>query len=1313
MNGSKWKAFTKNSNAITTRAKAQEAPRPPTPPSTPQEVPRTMPPIPEPTYHHGPIVPDVLEEPPASDVPFLSGEEDIWSDKTPTYALGHFENPKGFAYPLCIDSGSSLSIIDDAFAKEYLPNAKRAFCPSFELRGLGNTIITETIDTSVHFRNLSTERYIALHVKFFVASSNATKAIIGNDVLATQKATINLHQNTLSFKGINGKVHISCIIPADRSPFPARVKMTCSIAPQHIATIPIEFGERPSEELYLLEPKTDQEIPLMVARSVGCTDADQHVTQVMNTSDSPIVLQEGQVIGHLSPLIDRTKALTKGSVLINNLDQNRGDDYEFLDVLDQFNINPELPDEEKQIITQILYENRHAFAYGSRKLGQTDLVKMTLDTGDASPISSPPYHASPNGRKVIEQTIAELLSDDVIETSDSPWASPAILVHQKGKDRFCIDYRKINTVLKADQYPIPRVDDILTQFSGMAYYTTFDANKGFHQVEVDESDREKTAFRTHVGLHQFKRMPFGLKTGPSVFQRLTDRILGRYKWQIALVYIDDIIIYSKTFDQHAKDVDTILQLVIKSGITLSPSKSYVAHHSIKALGHQVSNLGIGTLEETVRAVKEFPRPHNVKSLQRFLGLAVYYRKFVKGFAKIATPLYELLKKDKEWKWEERQQKAMEEIQEKLTTAPVLAHPNYTKPFIVHTDASTFGLGVVLSQKDSESKEHPIVFLSRTLSPAEKNYTSTELECLAIIWGLRKLHPYLDGATFEIITDHSALQWILNFSGTNKRLLRWSMDLQPYKEHMIIKYRAGKIHQNADALSRAPLPVVNGMSHATIDPAFLEKIKAGYMQDPETKKLLDSLTADPKPPHLKNFQLTHDGLILFQSSNTDLPRICVPKYEDLRINLLHDFHDAKSSAHLGYPKTFNNLCQKYFWNNMSKDTRAYCQSCPSCQMNKARSNQGPSGLLQPLDVPPRRWHTVSMDFAGPFMPSGEGEWNMIMIVVDKLTKRVHFIPCKNTDKAPDTAHRFFDNIVKLHGMPSTIVSDRDSKFTSLFWKALMSRFGTKLAMSTAYHPQTDGQSEVMVRTVKEMLRHYLSHTQKDWSELLPVLEFAYNNSVNATTGLTPFELDLGYHPVTPHTIDASLEVAAAETFIERQQALMNKAYEKIQKAQSNQAEQYNKNRNSKEFEVDDLVLLSTKHTNPPFLQTKGSKKLRSKYIGPFRILRKISPTSYELDLPGHIKMHPIINVEYLKQYHESPAEFAGRVAPRPEPILNPDMEPEYELAEIRGHKRDRNGKLRLLCHWSGYEDFDDTYEPEENLENSPEMLAAYKKRHRLA
>jgi hypothetical protein len=256
------------------------------------------------------------------------------------------------------------------------------------------------------------------------------------------------------------------------------------------------------------------------------------------------------------------------------------------------------------------------------------MVSMKIETNDAAPISQAPYRASPEGRRIIDETLAELLMDDVIEESDSPWASPAILVRQKGKDRFCIDFRKVNEVTKADQYPIPRIDDILSQFAGKAYFTTFDANKGFHQIQINEADREKTAFRTHKGLHQYKRMPFDLKSGPAVFQRLMDRVLGRFKWQIALVYIDDIIIYSKTFDDHVKDIKTILGLVAKSGITLSLKKCHIAYQSLTALGHTVSNLGIGTAEGTVEAVKKFPRPTSVKEIQRFLGLCVYYRRFV-------------------------------------------------------------------------------------------------------------------------------------------------------------------------------------------------------------------------------------------------------------------------------------------------------------------------------------------------------------------------------------------------------------------------------------------------------------------------------------------------------------------------------------------------------------------------------------------------------------------------------------------------------------------------------------------------------------
>lgn len=389
---------------------------------------------------------------------------------------------------------------------------------------------------------------------------------------------------------------------------------------------------------------------------------------------------------------------------------------------------------------------------------------------------------------------------------------------------------------------------------GKQYFSTFDANKGFHQIEIDPADREKTAFRTHRGLHQYKRMPFGLKSGPAIFQRLMDKVLGRYKWQMALVYIDDIIIYSKDFATHVRDMETVLSLVAKSGITLSPSKCHLGYQSLTALGHTISNLGIGTADGTVKAVKEFPLPTNKKGLQRFLGLCVYYRRFVKDFSRLAKPLYNLIKDDVKYVWDAECQQAFDNLKTKLTTAPTLAHPDYSKPFLLYTDASNVGLGAVLAQQDEEGKEHPIIYLSRTLTAAESNYTITELECLAIVWSVRKLHVYLDRVKFTLITDHSALQWLFDFRGSNRRLVRWSLELQPYREWMTIKYREGRVHLNADPLSRAPLPVCNSITFAQVPEDFKRTLIDGYEHDEQFRKIRGGIALDPPLREFDRFRI---------------------------------------------------------------------------------------------------------------------------------------------------------------------------------------------------------------------------------------------------------------------------------------------------------------------------------------------------------------------------------------------------------------------------------------------------------------------------
>jgi transposase InsO family protein len=1230
------------------------------------------------------------------------------ADISPTYALARFDSDTGTLHPICIDTGASISCIDYDYAKKHLSDAKITPTSNVRLMGVGTNMTSGIVNTTLHFVTRTPENHYKMQVQLYVVPRLNTKILLGNDHLVPLNPIINFEENQVTFANDTSQVLISnrrkLIQPPERRT--ARTKQVFTLQPGHQGKIPVVLHPRAEEGLYCIEasqPLND----IYVGRSVGSASNDHHYAMVSNFGKGAIKIPTGTLLSEYAPIEDslyRTET-------VNNAALADAADPAFEGDVKNLDINPDLSPMQQEGLRNVIRRQHAAFAYGDRKLGRTDLAIMKIETGDALPISQAPYHASPAGRRIIDETLAELIAEDVIEESDSPWASPAILVHQKGKDRFCIDFRKVNEVTKADQYPIPRIDDILSQFSGKTYFTTFDANKGFHQIEIDPKDREKTAFRTHRGLHQYKRMPFGLKSGPGIFQRLMDKILGRYKWQIALVYIDDIIIYSKSFDDHLRDVETILSLVGKSGITLSPKKCHLGYQSLTALGHTISNLGIGTADGTVRAVTEFPKPSNKKELQRFLGLCVYYRRFVKDFSKIALPLYHLTKEDAKYIWDDPCETAFRTLKEKLTTAPTLAHPDYERPFLLYTDASNTGLGAVLAQNDLQGKEHPIVYLSRTLTAPEANYTITELECLAIVWSVRKLHAYLDGVKFTLITDHSALQWLFDFKGSNRRLVRWSMELQPYRDWMTIKYREGRIHLNADPLSRAPIAECNTVTVVDIPRDFIEAIVEGYQKDPYFNKVMEALDSPVHPREYNRFGLSVDLLITYSDPADDHLRICVPidtADSKLRLNLLHDFHDSPMSGHLGMSRTHNLLSAQFYWPGLSRDVKDYVRSCSVCQRNKTSPKT--YGPHQPLDVPPQRWHTLTMDFAGPFVVSGEGKWDMVMLVIDKVTKRCHLVPAKSTDTAANTARRFFDSIVRLHGLPSVIVSDRDTKFTSHFWRTLFERYGTKLALSTSYHPQTDGQSERMVRTVKEMLRSVVNHKQDNWADQLSSIEYAYNNSVHPSTNMTPFELDLGYHPKGMHSFlpDTMVKVQSTTDFIESMKSTQTAAQEHLEKARMLQAAQTNKGRpKPTSYGKGDLVMLSTKYINPPFLRGGGSRKLKAKYVGPFRVLRPVGPTSYELDLPTNVHAHPVVNLEYLKSYHPNPARFAAREARPPPPIeAGEGEELEFEVDHIKDHRTSKKHGMQYLVSWLNYPPEEDSWEPAEYLKGAQEAIDQY-------
>ena len=401
-----------------------------------------------------------------------------------------------------------------------------------------------------------------------------------------------------------------------------------------------------------------------------------------------------------------------------------------------------------------------------------------------------------------------MLKQDLIQPSMSPWSFPVVVVKKKnGKFRFCVNYKPLNDITKKDNYPLPRVDEILDSLKDAKWFTTLDLASGYWQIKVREEHREKTAFITKFGTYEFKVMPFGLCNASATFQRTMDKVLKGIKDQFVMVYLDDVIIYSKTFNEHLGHIEEVFNRIKKANLRLKAEKCKFGAKELQFLGHVVGSDGVKPDPEKVNKIVNYPVPKNIRELRGVLGLFSYYRRFIKDFSKRADSLYELLKKEVEYKWTEKQQKAFNELKELITTAPVVRYPDFNKPFLLYTDASLTGLGAVLAQKNG-NEEYVIAYASRTLTPPERNYGITELECLAIVWAVKYFRHYIYGSQFTIITDHSALKWLLNSyaESTNRRLERWKICLSEYS--FDVQYRKGIKHQNADALSRISNPTPN-------------------------------------------------------------------------------------------------------------------------------------------------------------------------------------------------------------------------------------------------------------------------------------------------------------------------------------------------------------------------------------------------------------------------------------------------------------------------------------------------------------------------
>lgn len=936
-----------------------------------------------------------------------------------------------------------------------------------------------------------------------------------------------------------------------------------------------------------------------------------------------------------------------------------------------------------------------------------------------TPPSRTPYRLSQPELAELRKQLIKLLEQGWIRPSISPFGAPILFVKKKNGDlRMCVDYRALNKITIKNKYPLPNISELLDRLTGAQYFTSLDLRSGYHQLRIAEQDIFKTAFNTRYGHYEYTVMPFGLTNAPASFQALMNDIFRPYLDKFVIVYLDDILIYSATWEKHMQHLDTVLSTLSRHQLHCAVEKCKFAQTEIDYLGYLVSSNGIKTNPNKTNAVTDWPTPTSTADVQTFMGFANWFHKHIPKFADIAVPLTDLLrgdKTDKEFQMNPAAYTAFEELKQRIAQTPVLALPDFQKPFRVTTDASDFAAGMMLSQVDDQGQEHPIAFESRKFKDHERNWAIPDKELAAVVHALTIWRHYLDGQTTTVFTDHQALKYIQQQQKLNQRQARWLDLLQGYD--LDIQHMPGRLNRVADALSRRPDLAVNIQnivaSTATIPDHFKEDIRQAYEKDDYFLPKFKAVQQQSDPALQAKYAITGGLLYLVDNNNR---RLCVPDIPQLKLRILQENHDTPNAGHFGFEKTYGTVARYYWWPNMAKYIKNFVSSCDYCQRVKS-SNQPPVGLLLPIAIPQERWEVISMDFITGLPKTQVGN-DMIMTIVDKLSKRAHFLPAHMIDDARDIANIFIKEVFRHHGLPKTIVSDRDSKFTSSFWKYLMERLGTQMAMSTANHPQTDGQTERMNRTLEDMLRCVVNFDQNNWDELLPLVEFAYNNQINTATHETPFYVDTGRHPRLPQDIliDPGRVQTVNETanqFAERMTGIIMITRDILQQTQDRQAQYFNTGRRQVQYNVGDQVLVDLPSLMTPEERARSKDKLRFRRVGPYPIMEKLGPNTYRLELPRTIRAHNVFNITALTPYRRN--DIPDRV-----PVVLPPVmvngQQEWQVAKILAHRNVGRGRQYLTV-WQGERDIDATWQPRRDFMDEGQVTTQavlnYERQHGLS
>jgi transposase InsO family protein len=1058
------------------------------------------------------------------------------------------------------------------------------------------------------------------------------------------------------------------------------------------------------------------------------------------------------------------------------------------------------------------------------------------------------YNMSPAELKALDNYLNDALAKGWIRESQSPAGAPILFVPRKsGELRLCVDYRGLNAITIKNRYPLPLASELLDRLGGSTVFSKIDLRNAYHRIRIREGDEWKTAFRTRYGHFEYQVVPFGLTNAPATFQAYINRALRGLVDDFCIVYLDDILIFSKTEEEHYQHLELVIERLRRAELYANPKKCEFFKPEVEYLGFLVNKNGLRMDPSRVRTISDWRNhpPKTFRDIQVFIGFCNFYRRFIYNFAGIARPLHSLLHGMKKGRkpgliadeWQAPQQEAFERLIDAFISAPVLRHYDPQRKLRMETDASGTAYAGILSQQWKDGW-HPIAYFSRKFSGPELNYPVYDKELMAIVMSFRQWRHYLEGVPeIEVWSDHANLRRFMSQTVLNGRQARWLIQLAPYD--FTIQYRRGSLNP-ADGPSRrpdymqteqgegrhgsagkprgtspkqsrstptqgsgsSPTPVegksawqvgdlmptlanklataalgaggqyscnvrgtdpeaeclirvlslqattrskarlaaddlvpyreaLTSLSQGTVpsgistsqgtvplgtptsepttyssasaseeNTAILGLIKDAQEFDPQCRRISSQLRGKPEgnPP----FALHGDGIL------RKADRVYVPHQEAIRNRLLELFHDCPSGGHWGRDKTLQLVQRHFTWNGIADDVRAYVATCPVCQ-GKAIHRHRPYGQLEPLPIPKDTWNSpfkeISLDWITglpPSMKAKDGqEYNSILTVVCRVTKYALFIPTRDDSTAADFAELFFEHVECRFGSPRSIVTDRDSRITSDFWREVCEIQMIKRRLSTAYHPQTDGQSEALNRIIEDYLRAYTSEDQTVWAKLLPLAQFAYNNSRNHTTQMSPNRL--------LHGFDCEIRIDVADNVIERRIPAAKDRVEKLHKlrqelrlrlveAQERMATYYNARHVPKQFKIGDLVKLSTKN-----LKLK-CRKLSPRWIGPFRVLERIGGQAYRLALPEkYARLHPVFPIQLLEDYRRRHDDVELMAMPDLE-----DPQDEWDVEEVRDKRRIK-GTIHYLVKWAGWPSEYNSYEPASHLVGAPKAVADYERK----